>query len=92
MTSKNINKPSINGRFGKFGGKFVPETLMSSLKEIEEAYEKYSKEKARELALNNDILLTPNSIFNEDNFKIQSTKKLSNKFLNAETAFFQDLK
>ena len=40
MTSKNINKPSINGRFGKFGGKFVPETLMSSLKEIEEAYEK----------------------------------------------------
>ena len=46
MTSKNINKPSSNGRFGKFGGKFVPETLMSSLKEIEDAFEKYSKDES----------------------------------------------
>ena len=37
--TKKINKPSSNGRFGKFGGKFVPETLMSSLQEIEEAFE-----------------------------------------------------
>ena len=42
--TKKINKPSSNGRFGKFGGKFVPETLMSSLKEIETAFEKISKE------------------------------------------------
>ena len=42
-TKKN-NKPSSSGRFGKFGGKFVPETLMSSLKEIETAFEKISKD------------------------------------------------
>ncbi|MBK89662.1 MAG: tryptophan synthase subunit beta [Chloroflexi bacterium] len=42
--TKKINKPSSNGRFGKFGGKFVPETLMSSLKEIETAFEKISKD------------------------------------------------
>ena len=36
--TKKLYKPSSNGRFGKFGGKFVPETLMSSLKEIENAF------------------------------------------------------
>ncbi len=29
--------PDINGRFGEFGGKFVPETLMQPLEEIETA-------------------------------------------------------
>jgi len=29
----------INGKFGKFGGRYVPETLMSALIELEEAYE-----------------------------------------------------
>ena len=28
--TKKLYKPSSNGRFGKFGGKFVPETLMSA--------------------------------------------------------------
>lgn len=27
------------GRFGKFGGQFVPETLMTALNELEQAYE-----------------------------------------------------
>jgi tryptophan synthase beta chain len=36
--------PDENGRFGKFGGKYVPETLMNALKELEEAYFKYSKD------------------------------------------------
>jgi tryptophan synthase beta chain len=31
--------PDKNGRFGEFGGKFVPETLMKPLSEIEEALE-----------------------------------------------------
>jgi tryptophan synthase beta chain len=31
------NVPNKNGRFGDFGGKFVPETLMVPLEEIEEA-------------------------------------------------------
>lgn len=30
------------GRFGEYGGQFVPETLMNAVQELEEAYEKYS--------------------------------------------------
>ncbi|KGR80229.1 tryptophan synthase subunit beta [Ureibacillus manganicus] len=31
----------VKGRFGRFGGQFVPETLMTALQELEEAYDKY---------------------------------------------------
>ena len=34
------------GRFGKYGGQFVPETLMSAVIELEEAYEKYKDDPA----------------------------------------------
>ena len=30
---------TTKGRFGAFGGQFVPETLMTPLHELEEAYE-----------------------------------------------------
>ena len=30
--------PDDRGRFGNYGGKFVPETLMVALEELEEAY------------------------------------------------------
>ena len=33
--------PDTFGRFGKFGGKYVPETLMPALSELETAYQKY---------------------------------------------------
>ncbi|MDF2647551.1 MAG: trpB [Paenibacillus sp.] len=33
--------PDQQGRFGKFGGRYVPETLMNALIELEEAYEQY---------------------------------------------------
>ncbi len=33
--------PDVHGRFGPFGGKYVPETLMNALIELEEAYLKY---------------------------------------------------
>ncbi|MGQ7888357.1 tryptophan synthase subunit beta [Paenibacillus sp. WC2504] len=33
--------PDKHGRFGKFGGRYVPETLMNALTELEEAYKKY---------------------------------------------------
>ncbi|NQX59024.1 tryptophan synthase subunit beta [Paenibacillus qinlingensis] len=33
--------PDQHGRFGKFGGRYVPETLMNALHELEEAYAKY---------------------------------------------------
>ena len=32
------------GRFGDFGGQYVPETLMSALEELETAYKKYSRD------------------------------------------------
>ncbi|MCS7462482.1 tryptophan synthase subunit beta [Paenibacillus doosanensis] len=38
------NVPDEQGRFGKFGGRYVPETLMNALIELEEAYKKYVKE------------------------------------------------
>ncbi|CCQ97859.1 tryptophan synthase (beta subunit) [[Clostridium] ultunense Esp] len=36
--------PDTKGRFGSFGGKFVPETLMYALEELEEAYARFSQE------------------------------------------------
>ncbi len=38
------NRPDSLGRFGQFGGKYVPETLMPALFELEEAYDRYSKD------------------------------------------------
>ncbi|NQY95007.1 MAG: pyridoxal-phosphate dependent enzyme, partial [Campylobacteraceae bacterium] len=45
-----IPKPSIfdpddNGHFGKFGGRFVPETLMPVMLDLAKAYEKYRFDK-----------------------------------------------
>lgn len=34
------NQPTKSGYFGEFGGKFVPEILMPTLQELEEAYER----------------------------------------------------
>jgi tryptophan synthase beta chain len=40
------NFPDINGRFGKYGGKYVPETLITPLKELEDMYSRLSKDPA----------------------------------------------
>ncbi len=37
--------PNSKGWFGEFGGRFVPETLMPALQELEEAYRQAKKEK-----------------------------------------------
>lgn len=37
--------PDENGHFGEFGGRFVPETLMPILKELEDEYKKYRFDK-----------------------------------------------
>jgi len=37
---KSIYDPDSNGHFGKFGGRFVPETLMPVLEELEDFYKK----------------------------------------------------
>src|SRR5690606_9818125 len=37
---------TIKGKFGRFGGQFVPETLMTALQELEEAYEHYKHDES----------------------------------------------
>ena len=37
-TTKPASLPDKRGRFGDFGGKFIPETLMAAVAELEEAY------------------------------------------------------
>ena len=36
--------PDEHGRFGRFGGRYVPETLMNALLELEEAYRTFSRD------------------------------------------------
>ncbi|MBU2493441.1 MAG: tryptophan synthase subunit beta [Bacteroidetes bacterium] len=38
IENNNYNYPDAKGKFGVFGGKFVPETLMSALYELEDMY------------------------------------------------------
>lgn len=44
-----------NGRYGKYGGKYIPETLMSAVQELEDAYDFYKKDEAFVQELN-DLL------------------------------------
>ena len=39
------NTPDRFGHFGKYGGKFVPETLMPALAVLENTYQKIKKDK-----------------------------------------------
>lgn len=39
------NQPDVRGYFGRFGGQFVPETLMSALEELKRAYKKAKADK-----------------------------------------------
>ncbi|MFM7439276.1 MAG: tryptophan synthase subunit beta, partial [Snowella sp.] len=36
--------PDAFGRFGRYGGKYVPETLMPALSELESAYNQYQSD------------------------------------------------
>ena len=38
------NQPNNQGFYGQFGGQFVPETLMTAVKELEVAYEDSKKD------------------------------------------------
>ncbi|MFL6430407.1 MAG: tryptophan synthase subunit beta [Nitrososphaeraceae archaeon] len=38
-----LNDP-VNGRFGKYGGKYIPETLVPAIEELESAYEKNKRD------------------------------------------------
>lgn len=39
-----LQVPDSRGRFGKFGGRYVPETLMNALLELEQSYVHYRKD------------------------------------------------
>ncbi len=42
-----------NGKFGMFGGQFIPETLMTAVKKLDEAYEKLKSDSEFESQLQN---------------------------------------
>lgn len=42
--NQTMQRPDAQGRFGRFGGKYVPETLMPALFELESAYQQYRNE------------------------------------------------
>ena len=44
--------PDRHGRFGPYGGRYVPETLMPALLELEEAYQRTRKDKSFQAELN----------------------------------------
>lgn len=46
-------RPDSLGRFGKFGGKYVPETLMPALSELETAYQQYRDDASYQTELQN---------------------------------------
>lgn len=46
-------QPDLLGRFGKFGGKYVPETLMPALTELETAFHQYRDEPSFQAELQN---------------------------------------
>jgi len=48
-----LARPDALGRFGKFGGKYVPETLMPALGELETAYQKYRDDASYQTELQN---------------------------------------
>src|ERR1035438_7778048 len=54
-TAKGKQPDSIPGRFGIYGGRYVPETLMAALQELERAYEKAKRDRKFQQRL--DLLL-----------------------------------
>ena len=40
QTMKNLSSYPLNGKYGRFGGRFVPEVLIKAVNELEAAYEK----------------------------------------------------
>ena len=47
--------PDKNGRFAEFGGKYVSETLMYPLSQLEKAYNKIAKSSSFKKELNNEL-------------------------------------
>ena len=74
-----MEKPDKNGRFGKYGGRFVPETLTSSLEEIELEFNKILKDETfwEELTnLQNDFIGRPTPLYYAKNLSLQINQNL----------------
>ena len=74
-----MDKPDKNGRFGKYGGRFVPETLTSSLEEIELEFNKILKDETfwEELTnLQNDFIGRPTPLYYAKNLSLQISQNL----------------
>lgn len=50
-----LNTPDLEGNFGPYGGRFVSETLMSALDELEEMYNKLSNDPEFQAAFDKDL-------------------------------------
>lgn len=55
LHSSQLNLPDSQGHFGRFGGRFVGETLMQPLEELRQAYERYMKDSEFLAELNDDL-------------------------------------
>jgi len=74
-----MKNPDKNGRFGKYGGRFVPETLTSSLEEIELEFNKILKDETfwEELTnLQNDFIGRPTPLYYAKNLSLQISQNL----------------
>lgn len=50
-----MQRPDASGRFGKYGGKYVPETLITALAELEAAYAETKNDLAFKVYLHVDV-------------------------------------
>ena len=66
MTSSLSNVPDASGRFGEFGRRFVPETLMHALEELTREYEKAKQDPSFQAELDdllNNYVGRPNPLY-----------------------------
>jgi tryptophan synthase beta chain len=64
-----VRVPDQHGRFGIFGGKYVPETLMNALEELEQAYQTITQEdsfRQEYMSLLKDYSGRPTSLYHAD--------------------------
>ena len=57
MTSATSSVPDQHGRFGPFGGRYVPETLMFALRQLTEYYEQGAPAAIRNFRSSSDYYL-----------------------------------
>lgn len=56
---KDFQRPDASGRFGKFGGQYVPETLMTALHELEAAYKEVATDETFQVSSSLSVPSSP---------------------------------